>query len=632
MNFSEHYFVEGDGTSVRNVAMAAVGGDKVASTRQRMAGPVTGGGQDDEKKKLAPGEEGQGQEEPTTDAPEEETPEEETPEEEKPKAVKELPLPRNSGQYGYMNTKEHVIYNSIVDDVIDSGKFADQIVSTKEFKTPDLQGHKIIFSPVGEDPEKPEHNRTIYVMKNREVKAKKGQEAVQTEPWSSVAYRGKISFVDALRLFFPGSLKKQSTLQDMVNDTQWNQQSPGKVGDPTQFASWNAKMPESQKSFTADSIKQAISDQKDESTSFSEYYEYELMLETWAEDQVGKLFKGIGGGIKTALTRPPVKKLNNPNQLLKWFPQKSTKRVKQGAFDAVNAMCGESFKNWLEVKKEYGVIAQQFIKVRNTYVKKIWDIELRAPDPQKQPEKYEAFKIGFDKIVKEFDIPEETHDFEVQDIRIHETTSGGTISTLTFAIFEKGADDGTEGDADIGGEEVATEAEDMTKDKAPEYIFIVAVDQKGGEFFEKNFGANFKQYLTRYANANASVIKKARAEMNAKHGSLVKDHIGSAKNAFKRSEIKYKDFQKILTNFHKYITGDAGSAKLKSGPTKETRNGNEITSYQTTSNGKVLFVNDGPKTDGRILVTPRALRVFKDSKADAANIGSYKEESNENEK
>lgn len=609
MSFLDHYFAErGDGSAFTQFTKDVVGGDAPPSTRQRIDIPSqTPDKRFGKRKKIEPEKESEPK---TTDT---EAPAEEKPTEEKPKTprVKEIPASNRFGGYGYMNDDDHTIFNSIESDIT-SGKF-DEFLAAPVMKSNQekMTGYKIVFKPTAKDPDMPDHARTMYIFKNRPKYKHKGGD------WASIVFRGRESFKDSLKLFFPGLLKSKENLKDVAHNIKWYQASPKAISNPLAYASWtNTEIPEEDVQFTADAIKDALEDAKETSESFLDFYEYDTLSENIVDDLLIKTFKGIGGGIKRALMKPPVKKLKNPNELLRYFPRTSTYRVTESAYNTVNTLASESLAEWMKVKEEYGVIAQKFITSRNIYVKKIFDISLIAP---KSVDRLDAFVSGFDNVIKAFDIDEENFNFEIQDARIHNTTNGGYISTMMFRLIPKGAPSGEGEDGKIG--DITTGAE------GEETIFIVGADNKGLEFFDKKFNSPMKQFLQRYKNASLSTINKAKEQMSqqAKEDvdSFVKSQAGSSKKAHKRTNIPNREFNTILKNFDKEVRA---SGKLKGEPKQAEKNGMMVTTYTTNNGGKILFVNDGKGKPGRIVVTPNGKGVFFNTvKAD--DIGKYTEES-----
>ncbi len=596
MNFSKHYFVENDGGSsgaeLKKFASDVVGGDVYKPSRKNDL-PKT----DKRFGKKSVGSDGKPLKKPEDkETPEpkdtEQAPEEKPEETPKPKANKELPVKMKFGGHGYMNDDGHTIFNSIASD-IKGGKYGDNVLKVTKSNQEKMSGYKIVFKPQGENPDLPEYNRTMYVYKNKDKTA---------QPWTSVVFRGRESFRDGLKLFFPGVLKDRAKLNDVASHVKWHQAPPASISDPIAYASWkNTEIPKEDVDFTVSAIQDALGDKKEQAESFSEFYEYELLSENIVDDALMKTFKGIGGGIKTAILQPRPLILRNPAQLKKYFPDNVTYRVSQGSFEAVNTMCSESFAEYEKMKEQYGIIAQQFVKMRNVFVSNLSEVQIIRP---KKPEDIDKWEQEFDKVIKDYALGDKP--LRIDEIRSYETTNNGVISTMMFSVMEPQpeAEEGAEGGA-----------EDLSQGDV-ENIFVVGANAGGAKFFKAQFGMELKQYLQRHKGRDKAKVKEDRAKMAETTAKTMDDmenqerktNMKTSRSVFKRSEIPNEEFNQILQKFDAEVR-DKG--KLKSGPNKTEKDGMAVTSYILNNNGKVSFVNDGKGTDGRVIFTPAATPFMK---------------------
>jgi len=615
MDFEKYYFSEeyDNGEQLTKLVHKTLGGGVIPQHRMKLDDPMHDGR--DKNRNNDSNMSHNNSQEPSSDDTNKPTSDDDEIKEPKPRS-KEIPIRNKFGGHGYMNDETHELYNDLVSKIIDNPEFKDNIVKTNKTNQDEMNGYKIVFKPVGEDPDLPDYNRTMYVFKNKSKKGNKGHD------WTSIAFRGRDSFKDALKLFFPQMLKDKEKLQDLAHSVKWHQAQPSQISNPTKYADWkNNEIPSEDVEFTTNVIKDVLNDERNKSESFNDYYTYDMLIESLNEDEnnlidkaIMNTFKGIGGGLAGLIKKPPIKKLGNPGQITKFFPSNSTYRIIKPVYDNVKTFCTKSIAEWAKVKETHGVIAQQFVKAKSVYVDKTFEVQIKTPNP-KNEKKMEEFEKGFSDLIKAFDIDTVQYDFMVQDVQVYHTTNGGYISVMMISLEKKDEEDETT-------ENNPNEAVDMTNLKELEYQYFLGVDNKGKEFFTSVLNTDIKNFVQRYSNPTAA--KKGVAQMDSKYGGVLNEFMKGKKMIMKRKNIPNKEFNNILKSFDEYAKGKTKSDK------QFEKNGMNVHQYILNNGGKVMFVNDGEGTDGRIIISLNAINDFKKSKAD--DISKYDKVSLKDEK
>jgi len=641
MDFSKYYFIErssggstGDGgasgADITQFAKDIVGGKAFDPGILRIDTPKYS----KYNTRLTKGEQGKGKLEPKPKNSEEQGSGEETP---KPKGKgdtrpKKMPVHKNFRSVGYITRNSHRIFDKLVSNIVDNKQnFGDNIIQIKTFNSKKFHGYEIYFKPQktpGKEVKFPNYIRVMYLFKNN-----KGESA---NDWSSIGFRGTQSFKDAVELFFLGNIQNKDAMYKVLNQVKWDMQDPRNVNDPMVFASWSKqKIPEEDVAYTNTILQTAMDDKKKQmNDSFSIHYNCNQLLEAMydfdfdealmqldeniIDDMLKNTFKGIGGGIKSLLKRPKIIKLSNHGKLREFFPQGMTYKVGEGPYGALNNLAAKSLEQWETAKKDYGVIARQFLKMKNVYVEKVFNIVLAEPKDEKTQEVYEE---GINKMIKAFDIDTKKYDFDLMDIKSYQLTNGGRVSSLIIGIKKENNPE----EQPQSGEQADQEADqnqegpiDATIDEY-EYvdnIFVIGFDKSGSELFTKAMGMNPKQFIQIH-NSNGA-FKKTSEKMDQTQEGLLKNALKTGKgagafNKFKKRNVDNEELNKILKAFK-------DSKKYAKGPIKSTSGNRNIFTFEIKDAkggiGKVLFVNDGEGTPGRIIVTPKARKLFFDSKAD----------------
>jgi len=578
-----------------------------------------------------------------------------------------------AGGHGYMVHSGSEWYDELVDKIL-GGEYDDRIIrKTKINNKEKFMGWKVVFDPIGEESEYPENYRTMWILrdnpkyknpnfvdestivekkKTTNNKNKKTPTEKVPKHWSALSFLSKYSFEDALKTFLPDMLKDKEALRDAAENLKWHMADTVGVGDPSVYANWTYnKIPESDINSNKALIKKALREGMDNTDSFSKYYIFNtlmeqfgyditdddilfenIVMETFIDDALTNTFKGIGGGIKTALFQPKPIKISNPSQLTKYFPPSSTYKVSEGAFAAVNALCVESMSEYNKLKADYGPIARKFISTKNTYVTKSIEIHMNIPE---DPDKKERWEDAMDKVIKSFSL--EGYEFNLESIVAYKTTDGGIISTMVIVVREEDKNPKSMGDSvdpllelddSEDSEDSGNDVEDLTAASDNiELIYIVGIDSKGEEFFEKNYNASIKQFVQRHSSGDLAKLKQDRESMKSHTSDLLKQAQqnvkGNRSGVYIRDNIDNKEYKSILQSFNTKFEGDSGPKK--SGPTVVKRqNGVRLTSFVLGNGAKVMFLDKGKGQPGKIIFTKSAKKFMTSGGTPIDSLGNYK--------
>jgi len=637
MDFSKHYFVEGDGTAeLSKFAKDVVGGRALDQHKLDLDSPTTNNSRSSRSSNN-----NDGGDKNKTDKTDSEPVE--PVDSDEPKKLKPMPHRASLRGVGYVTAKSHAMYDVLYDDIISSGDFKDQIIGKPRKRNfENFEGVQITFVPrpvpEGDEVVAPQYARTMYLLKSKEGKS-------PTE-WSAIGFVGKPSYTDGIKTFvIDNQLANKKKIFKLLGTVKFDQAIPKNVNDPYIFANWAKQTQPAKDKAEADKLLGlAVADEKKLNDSFSFHYECDTLMEALHEDDVvinenvvddalNGTFKGIGGGIKTLLKRPARIRLSNPAKLIEYFPKGSTFQVKEGSYTGMNMLAEKSASQWAEAKKEFGLVAQQFIKMKSLYVNKIYDVEMKQPKNEEQQEKFEQ---GIAKLVDKFEIDTEKYDFQVNDIKVYELTNKGKISTMVINVWEdvqpepdengSGSqneadgdntnnpepdnnpddEDGVEDMTDVGGE-------DDKERKNEKTLFFIGFDKAGNDFFTKTMRTDFKSFVRRYNNKAA--VAKGASEMDMTHGQLLKKSMGNSNSFVKRSGVSNEELKDIIDKFTEKVSTNGNV----DGPKKSTNGEMQIMTFVVKGqggNGKVLFINDGMGTPGRILVSPKAKPLYHSTQVD----------------
>ena len=566
------------------------------------------------------------------------------------------------GSWGYTIEKGHDKYNEYV-AMINDPKFDDYSKKVKK-RYKFMEGYLVGMRPI-KNPSTgvaPKENRQIFVGKSipDAYDSDKGHVAESNgtydREWTVIAWRTPKSFVDGLRTFFYDDITQSgNNANNIVDNTKWHQAAPKEVGDASEYAAWDhnsgtkgTKPNQRDRDFSTKTIRdiQAMPTQ----INFSTFYNKNELITEFIDIDKGldNLFKKTAGGIRTALISPKSKTITNPNALKEFFPPETSRRVSEGAYTAINMLAAASFVNWKETKEEFGVIAQQFIKTRNTYVKTPLEINLKFPKESNE-EKVAEFKAGFDDMTAHFDLDE--RDFEIEQIKLFELTNGGMIATMQFVVFGNTDEEGEAEAPDPNAPTPAPNAQqpkqnnikDDTKEKREfESIYFVGVDKKGDEFFQKNYGYPMAKFIEKHNRSTPATITAEVDEMKGKQDDIMKQFMGGKGKFFVYENIPEKEYKSYLNTFAAilyknpaqgkvdipagktdidwdYVIGKDDAAKTALIGTKETLldtmtrkkiNNNMVVNFKLKK-GKVSFVGQGNK--GKIVTNTAGLKVIENS-------------------
>lgn len=524
----------------------------------------------------------------------------------KPKP-KELPLTRDSGAFGYMVADGHKLFDELVNGIVNNPdkNIKDNIVKANKSKIKGMDAYRILFKPMSD--EKNKYLRTMYVLKNNSDGS--------GDDWTSVAFRTKDSFIDAIKLFFKDMVKNDEELTHALKYTKWHQLAPSKVHDPKIYANWlHNETPQEDIEFT----QKILHDVKKESKSFDDFYIYETLLieDTWLDRKIKDTTKGLTGGIKKMVFNKGGVKNISVNKLAKLFPTNTTYKVNENVYNAMNAICKESYIQWEEVKRELGKIAQMFVKTRSIYVDNITNARVKQPNP-KNTEAVDEFDAKMVQQFKDLDLDPEKYNIRIEDIIIYHTTNNGLISTLMITLEKE---NNNEENPPVG------EAVDMTgPSNKLEYMYFIGVNRSGFKFFTNTLGTDIKHFIQ--VNNTRNGVEKTLSVMNDAYDKVQNEFIGEKyKKRVKRDDIPNDEFNKILHDFSEYIKT---AKNTKNNPILKDlksykKDGLNITEITLTNGGKVMFVNNEEGAPGRIIMTSRATPYFAKSKVDDVDK-NYKE-------
>ena len=515
-------------------------------------------------------------------------------------------------------------------------------------------GTMFTFKPLRDDSNYPNKLRRIGIFKNKpykEVDPNKNELGYNhignKNDYLAITYGGNESFKDGL-FYVLKNLYGEKGFENAIEYTKWYQAAPGRtLRDPYIYSKWNTKSKKavdnddknatrklllqlknelSNNTSSDDNVKEDINIISNvlleiyEPISFSSYYNQETLNEEFLDldSLIHKTIKNTGGGLKTMFIRPKIINIKSPKDLNKYFPKSTSYVVSKNTYMAINSLCAKSISLWDSTKKEFGLVAQQYLKTVNSYVTGVWDIHMKTPN-EKDENKVSQMEEELDTFMKSIGI--EGDDYEIEDIRVHKTTDFGMINTMQVVEYLNTNKDEDEEKLVLGDEEQTEESEpneeqnnnieNLSKEEEDfKSIYVVGVDDRGNNFFKRNYGYDIKKYIQRTNRADINSIISDNQKMEEYTNNVLQKFMKNENKLFQRVDIPNDELNKIIQNFDKLVN-DRNDKKLKSLDKKNI--GDKVTLNYTVldeegqPNGKVSFVNSGPGTEGKIVTNDKAL-------------------------